>query len=178
MRYLGALGTRVFERFQSLPTRITFFVFAVTLLTSLAVTAFSMQSISAFLREGMDQRFPASLDATAQRIDLWYDQRVLEIDVFSSSVILVENVPALAKRSASSRRARGQREVEQYLSYVLDGFPQYDGLLLLDTTGEILLSVGRPLELPDALRVQVAKATSGRVSDIVLGGHARLWITS
>ena len=62
--------------FVSLPRRLSFFAFATTLITSLAVTWISVHSIHGFLREKIDQKFPAILGETGAKLDRWYDQRL------------------------------------------------------------------------------------------------------
>ncbi len=136
---------------RSLPARISFIVLGATLITSLVITAISVRSIDDFLRRRIEQNFPAILESTGKRLDLWYDQRLLELGVFSSSGILSENAPLLSRdlRTKRARRARG--EVEQYLAYVLDSFPQYDALLVLGPDSQLLLWVGKTFDLPESL---------------------------
>jgi diguanylate cyclase (GGDEF)-like protein len=153
---------------ESLPTRILLFVFTATLITSLAVTAISVRSMSGFLRAEIDQKFPAILASTAQRLDLWYDQRVLEIGVFGSSRILAQNLGRLSGGNAS----RARQELEQYLEYVLERFPQYEALLLLDPQGAPLLSVGDAPELPEPLRRRLASVGHAELGNFLrLGGR-------
>ena len=127
--------------FRSLPSRISFLVLAATLTTSLAVTAISVQSIDSFLREKIDQKLPSILETTADELALFYDQRALEIRVFASSDIVVENLGKT--RAPGGRGRRAQSELDQYLSYVLESFPQFETLFLLSPDGERLLWVGR-----------------------------------
>lgn len=153
---------------RSLPARISFIVFGATLITSLAVTAISVQSIDDFLRGRIEQSFPTLLENASSRLDLWFDQRLLELGVFSNSGILTENAPFLSTNLGSKRARRAKREVEQYLSYVLDSFPQYESLFVLGPNGEQLLSVGKQLEIPEAmLRGELSAVTEPRLSRVV-----------
>ena len=115
---------------RSLPARISFIVFGATLFTSLVVTGISVRSIDRFLRGKIEQTFPATLESTSQRLELWYDQRLLELGVFASSRILGENLPSMAPGSKNARATRAAQEIEQYLEYVLGGhmakqYPDY-----------------------------------------------------
>ena len=139
--------------FHSLPTRISLIMFGATLVTSLIVTAISVNSIDSFLRGKIEQKFPAILAAAGQKLDLWYDQRTLEVGVFATSATLAENLSLLDPASPAGQRERAYSEVRQYLSYVLDGFPQYCSLFLLVGDGDVLLWVVVEMDLPDALRL-------------------------
>jgi diguanylate cyclase (GGDEF)-like protein len=153
---------------RSLPARISFIVFGATLFTSLVVTGISVRSIDRFLRGKIEQTFPATLESTSQRLELWYDQRLLELGVFASSRILAENLPSIDPSSQSDRAIRASREVEQYLEYVLGSFPQYDALFVLSPEGERLLWVGTEYQLPEQLtQGSLAGVTSPRLSPAI-----------
>jgi diguanylate cyclase (GGDEF)-like protein len=153
---------------RSLPARISLIVFGATLVTSLVVTGISVRSIDRFLRGKIEQTFPATLESTSQRLELWYDQRLLELGVFASSRILAENLNAMDPGSHSFEANRAAREIEQYLEYVLGSFPQYDALFVLDPDGERLLWVGSEYELSEQLtRGSLAGVTSPRLSPAI-----------
>jgi diguanylate cyclase (GGDEF)-like protein len=137
--------------FRSLPVRISLIVFGATLITSLAVTATSVRLIDEFLRGKIEQNFPAILESAGKRLELWYDQRLLEIGVFANSGILTENAPRLSAGPGGQRSGQAAREVEQYLSYVLDHFPQYDALFILGPDARPLLRVGANFPIPKEL---------------------------
>jgi diguanylate cyclase (GGDEF)-like protein len=158
---------------RSLPARISFIVFGATLITSLAVTAISVRSIDDFLRGRIEQSFPTLLEGASRRLDLWYDQRLLELGVFANSGILAENAPFLSSDLSTQRARRARLEIEQYLSYVLESVPQYEALFVLGPNGERLLWAGAPVELPDAMiRGDLSGVTETRVSGAVrVDGH-------
>ncbi len=94
------LGTpQTVSTVRSLPARISFIVFGATLVTSLVITGISVRSIDRFLRGKIEQNFPAALESAGQRLELWYDQRLLELGVFASSRILTENISSLQPAS-------------------------------------------------------------------------------
>jgi len=136
---------------RSLPARISMIVFGATLVTSLVVTAISVHSIDSFLRGKIEQNFPAVLASASQRLDLWYDQRLLELGVFASSGILTESAPLLLAGGRDARTLRASTEIHQYLQYVLDSFPQYDALFLIGENEKPLLWVGPEFPLPETL---------------------------
>lgn len=160
--------------FQSLPTRIVAAVFGAALLTSAIVTWTSTQSIESFLRQKIDQKLPDILVTTGTRLDLWYAQRQIDINTFAHSSTLVSNVGRLA--SGDRGAARAKAEVHEYLSYVLDRFPQFGALVLLDEHGERVLGVGLEKRLPSELRSQLAEFRSSRIGDIrdISSGRAQI----
>lgn len=157
--------------FQSLPSRIIAWVFGAAFVTSLAVTLVSTSSIESFLRGKIDQTFPAVLQRTAERLDLWYSQRRLDVETFGRSATVVENA-ALLGQGRPELALRAREEIRQYLVYVLDRFPQYESLFVLDNEGGEVLWAGERVALPDALRTQLAGVASARVDGVRrLGGR-------
>jgi diguanylate cyclase (GGDEF)-like protein len=155
------LRTWLSRPFRSLPARIVTSVFSAALVTSLVVSWISTHSIESFLREKMDGNFPALLHATSQRIDLYYAQRQLDVETFARSAVVAANSARLAGPGAEASR----RELQTYLSYVLEHFPQYEALFLLDPNGRELLWIGAELEIPEEQRMRAA-----RVAAPTLGG--------
>ncbi|MBW2382817.1 MAG: diguanylate cyclase [Deltaproteobacteria bacterium] len=157
--------------FRSLPARIVAFVFAAITVTSLAVMGLSVHSTESFLRSNINRKFPDLLATSATRLDDWYEQRRRELDVFSESDVLQDNLAVLSGQQSRSRLARAEAEISQYLSYVLDGFPQYRTLFILGAEGEVELFVGEPVELSASQREHIAQVDSTRISDMqVLDG--------
>ena len=153
---------------RSLPARISLIVFGATLVTSLAVTVISVRSIDEFLRGKIEQAFPALLESAAIRLDLWYDQRLLEIGVFANSGIIQDNSGLLRAKPKSRRERRAAGEVEQYLGYVLESFPQYRALVVLGPNAEQRLWVGEPFELPpEFVGTTLAGSVEPRLSETV-----------
>lgn len=164
---------------RSLPARISFIVLGATLITSLVITAISVRSIDDFLRRRIEQNFPTILESTGKRLDLWYDQRLLELGVFSNSGILLENAPLLSRDLQTKRARRARGEVEQYLGYVLDSFPQYDALLVLGPDSQLLLWVGKTFDLPESLlQGALSGITKPRLSPAIPLGSETLQLVS
>lgn len=149
---------------HSLPGRIVFFVFAATLVTSLTVTAVSVNTIDTFLRDKINQKFPDVLQSTEEQLDGWYEARAREIEVFSESDVLESNLKTLRSERHERRRERALTEVEQYIAYVLDGFPQYAALFVLDPDRRVLLWVGESVDLSEQMREGLSSAAPGTFS--------------
>jgi diguanylate cyclase (GGDEF)-like protein len=145
---------------HSLPGRIVFFVFAATLVTSLTVTAVSVNTIDTFLRDKINQKFPDILLSTEVLLDDWYEARLREIEVVSNSGVLATNLETLSSERSARRRERALAEIEQYTAYVLDGFPQYAALFVLDEGHDVVLWVGETLDVSQPVRDRLATATT------------------
>jgi diguanylate cyclase (GGDEF)-like protein len=160
--------------FRSLPARIVTSVFSAALVTSLVVSWISTHSIESFLREKMDGNFPDLLHTTSQRIDLYYAQRQLDVETFARSAV----VSASSARLAGPGAAASRQELEAYLSYVLEHFPQYEALFLLDPEGRALLWVGAALALPADRRERAASVTEPSLGGIETIGDRRVQLAS
>jgi diguanylate cyclase (GGDEF)-like protein len=152
--------------FRSLPARIVAFVFGAILITSLTVMGLAIHSIDSFLRDEINQKFPAVLTAKGDRLASWFEQREREVEVFSHSEVLLGNLSALLGDTSPARQRRAIEEIEQYLVYVLDGFSQYTALFVLDGSGEVQLWVGTRLDLDAGERGALATLERATVSDV------------
>lgn len=161
---------------SSLPSRIILSVFGAALATSLTVALVSTSSIESFLRSEIDQTFPALLRSANERLDLWYAQRRLDIETFARSATVIENATRLGPGSSARTRERALAELQQYLAYVLERFPQFEAIFVLDEKGNELLRVGVETDIPDGLRAGFAGVTSSLVGGIhaVPGGYVQV----
>lgn len=159
--------------FRSVPSRIVVAVFGAALITGLAVTWISSRSTETFLRAKIDQKFPVVLRGTSERLALWYSQRELDVATFARSATVVDNLPGL-----ESGRSAARDELNRYLGYVLEQFPQYGTLFLLGREGEELLRVGAALELTPGHRVRLADVVGARLEPLGLLRGQRVQIVS
>ena len=146
------------RRFSGLAFRISFMVFAATLFTSLVITWVSVHSMGTFLRGELDRKFPELLERTSSRLNIWYQQREHDVTAFAGSQILLEG---LGTHGDATRE-----EVSWYLSYVLERFPQYTALLLLDEEGKLLLRAGEAPELDPSIPASLDDADRTGVSQL------------
>jgi diguanylate cyclase (GGDEF)-like protein len=168
------LGSLLARTFGSLPSRIVISVFLAALVTSLVVSFVATRSIESFLREKIDDKFPALLSATRQRLELYYAQRQLDVETFARSAVVTASCSRLSGPDAGSSRT----ELRTYLSYVLERFPQYEALFVLDPSGRTLLWVGDALELPDSLRTPAARIPAPTLGGISQVGERRVQLVS
>jgi len=164
---LGALGARAFG---TLAARIGFFVFAATLTSALAVAGTSAQALRGQLRAKAEQRIPAAASNLRDRLELWYAQRVLDVEVFARSATVVEGLSRIAARRDD---ARARKDVALYLGYVLEGLPLYGAIFVLDASGEPVLGVGAVPTLDLEVRRRVAAASEVGVSQVLRAADGR-----
>ena len=163
--------------FQGLASRLIFFVFCATLLTSLVVTTVSMRSLQGFLREKIDHELPVALESAAERLDVWYGQRRLDVATFARSAVLGSRLEELGGDD-EERAQVARREVRDYLRYVLERFPQYRALIVYEAEGRELLEVGERPPFSDALVGELLEVDGSRMSDIHRDGDERVQIAS
>ena len=164
-RAIAAASLERLAWMQSLPSRLILGVFSTVLVTSLAVAFTATRSTESFLREKIDHKFPAILERASERLGLWYAQRQLDVETFARSRIVEDHLGALARPGRRGAGVRTRGELESYLAYVLERFPQYESLFLLGPRGELLIGVGAQVALPDAAREPLGGLEQSRVSD-------------
>ena len=64
----SSVQTWVRSKFRSLAARVSFFVFAATLISALAVAWTSAQALRAFLRSKVEQKIPATVEQVRDRL--------------------------------------------------------------------------------------------------------------
>ena len=161
--------------FQSLAARIGFFVFGATLMSALAVALTSAHALRGFLQAKIEEKLPSVAAQVHDRLDLWFAQRTLDVQVFARSAILVDGLAGHAR----ARLAPEDRQViEKYLNYVLAGSQQYESLFALDPAGHTLFAVGRPIDLEATLQHSLAGVEDTAVSQVVVIGSHRVQIVS
>jgi diguanylate cyclase (GGDEF)-like protein len=171
--------TAILKRpFASLPSRIVMSVVMATLGTTLIVAWISTRSIGSFLGREIDQRFRVVLHEGHERLAQWYAQREVDLETFAQSRVALESFPQLASDAHSHAGARAREEVWTYLAYVLERFPQFETLFVLDGEGDTLVWVGRELELPPELRRELAVIAEPAVSGVRRVGTQRIQVAS
>jgi diguanylate cyclase (GGDEF)-like protein len=159
--------------FESLPARIIASVYAAALVTSVLVAGIATKSTEAFLRGGIEERFPALLAQTLERLDTWYSQRQIDIGTFAASETVIESL-----RDAPDAAEAAAREARMYLAYVQESFPQYRSLFVLDPAGRERVSSGATPALSEAERERLARLSEPRVGPVRWVGGARRQVIS
>ncbi|HBZ69293.1 MAG TPA: hypothetical protein DEP35_05955 [Deltaproteobacteria bacterium] len=129
---------------NSLATKIIFFVFLSTFLTALVVSGISIGSTHRFLREAIDQRFPALLQRCQSRVEAW-------LSAGQSDVEARAGTPALR---ASLRSGAEGAEIRRALDLAAQsGHPltATRALILLHPSGVVAATWGESIPLPSEL---------------------------
>ncbi len=156
--------------FQTLAARIGYFVFGATLISALAVAGTSAFALRAFLRGKVEGKIPAAVAHARDRLELWYAQRTLDIEVFARSAIVVDGLTRLASAGKAGGDPHDRAEVEQYLGYVRAGLPQYAAIFALDAQGRVLTSVGNVPALEPGVLRQLAASKDVQISPVLTAG--------
>ncbi len=160
-------------RFKSLPARIITSVFAAALVTLLCTTWISSRSIESFVRAKIDQKFSTILWRAGERLDLWYAQREIDLTTFARSPILADSL-----REAGDTLEPDRKELANYLTYVLELFPQFDSLFVLDPRGKGVIAVGDSPDLPEAWIERLSDIRVPQVGPLERLGERRVQIAS
>ena len=78
-------------------------VLVATFLATDFVSAVSVHAIRGFLSAEIEEKFSAVLWSASERLDLYYDQRLLDVEVFAASDIVTENLRVLVTGSPAAR---------------------------------------------------------------------------
>ena len=154
---------RVWRRpIQSLPTRIGFFVLATTLCTSLAVTGIAVRLIDSFLRQTIEESFPAILERTAADLEFWYENRERDLQTFAESEVLERQLPELSDSTDSATRRFALAEVGHAFKRLLADAPEISSVFLLDHNGDSLFWQGPQIELSADMRKEIRRSGFSR----------------
>jgi diguanylate cyclase (GGDEF)-like protein len=164
--------------FRSLASRVGFFVFAATLISALAVATTSAFAVREFLRSKLEARIPEAATGASERLELWFAQRALEVEIFSHAAIVTNGLARLASGPGRARSV-DRSDVEQYLRYVREGLPSYAAIFALAPDGRELASVGAHDLLDPALARRLAGVQEVQISDLLTtASGARVQIIS
>jgi diguanylate cyclase (GGDEF)-like protein len=155
---------RVWRRpLRSLPTRLGFFVLAATLCTSLVTSTVSLRAIDSFLREKIQESFPAMLQRTGIELDFWYEDHKAIAAEFARDLISVGHLQDLLTDTSPSEKSFARTVVGRQLHSMLLEVPTFSTAFVRDGQGELLLWRGDELEMSQSMRDQLASATFSRV---------------
>lgn len=131
---------------NSLATKIIFFVFLSTFLTAFTVSWISIESTHRFLREAIDQRYPALLQRSAARVEGWLSTAKTDVEARAAT-------PALRAIVGSLRSGGESPEARKALEVAASGhaLPTLRGLVLLHPSGAIAATWGDTRALPGEL---------------------------
>lgn len=158
----------------SLSRKFCLFVLFASLVTALAVTLVSVQSTRDFLYSRLEHKLPALLQRTAEKVDLLYQQRLHEVDVFADAKTLVAGVSNYEADGSDARR----KEIGQFLRYILQNSPQFKSLFVLDERGALIVWVGKTIDLDAHDKLSLAQVNEPSLSSFVDVNHDNVQIAS
>lgn len=157
---------------RSIASQLVVLLLGATLLTSLVVTWASTHSIKSFLRGKTDQEFPAILSAVEERLELFYSQRRLDVETWARGATITGTIERIARDPLAARA------VNEYLAQVLDRFPQYEALVVLDPAGRELARAGEEPAFTREVAARLAVVSDSRVGPIAVLGGRRVQVAS
>lgn len=140
-------------RLDSIKSQIVVFALLATLIPSVSTAVVSYIQNRSALTEKLNEELSAVSRQTAREMDIWIKEAVYEIDVFSNSFQLSENLDAVRRAQVSSPTTLDAlARVNGYLQSVLERSPDYEELMVLSAQGNVLASSGAAsgdLRLPE-----------------------------
>lgn len=158
----------------SLSGKFCLFVLLATLLTALAVTLVSVQSTRSFLYSRLEHKLPSLLQRTAEKVDLLYQQRLHEVDVFSDAATLVEGISTYD----SSKSDADRKEIGQFLRYLFENSPQFTSLFALDEGGALIALAGGTIELDPSELLSLSRVREPSLTNFLGSNHDNVQIAS
>lgn len=154
---------RVWRRpLHSLPTRLGFFVLAATLCTSLIISAIALRTIDSFLREKIEESFPAMLQRTAVELDFWNEDHEAIAAQFANDLVQVGHLQDLFIDVSDGERTYARSVVGRQLHSMLSEVPAFTSAFVRNGQGEVLLWRGAEIELSPSMRDQLASTGISR----------------
>ncbi|MBW2727023.1 MAG: hypothetical protein JRE71_21815 [Deltaproteobacteria bacterium] len=159
----GSGAVRVWRRpLHSLPARLGFFVLGATLCTALIISAIALSSMDSFLRDKIEESFPAILERTATELDSWYKSREANARVFAGNAILNSHLDELIAGTDPDAKARARDAISSEFERLLADEPLLASAFLLTGDGDPLLWQGDELELSMGMREEIRSRSLSR----------------
>jgi len=124
-------------RLESIKSRIVGLALLATLIPSLGMAWISYVQNRAALTDKITEELQSVSTQTARELDLWFKERLFDVQVFASSFQVTENIER-ARRTDGGGQAVAR--LNDYLTSVGERFPDYDELIVVDREGELLAS--------------------------------------
>ena len=156
MRRLGVL------RPDSIRIKILVLAVLATLLPSVGTAWISYFENKRALEAKATEELWSGSAQTARELDLWAKDRRYDLRVFASSYEITENIESISRGNAVGPH----RRVTDYLKSVSERFGDYDELLILAPSGQVVASSG---DRSDAVALPPDWRTRFRTGDFVTG---------
>jgi len=124
-------------RLESIKSRIVGLALMATLIPSLGMAWISYVQNRAALTGKITEELQSVSTQTARELDLWFKERLFDVQVFASSFQVTENIELARGADGGSQAVT---RLSNYLTSVGERFPDYDELIVFDREGELLAS--------------------------------------
>jgi diguanylate cyclase (GGDEF)-like protein len=155
------------QRIGSIRNRILFFSILVTLVPSIGMGWFWYDISRKTTSAKIEQQLTSSANIIEREIGLWFKERNYDLQVFSNSFVVSENLGIYHREKASSagpsqKTDEALKKISTYLGIIITKFQYYQHLAVLNREGKVLASSSpeRPerfTTLPDNLQVQLQR---------------------
>lgn len=155
-------------RLDSIKSKIVALAMVATLLPTLATAVVTYVENTRDLTDELNDELRGLGRQVAQQLDVWVQERLIDVGVLGSSFEVSENLERLA--TEGPERIQAAARLRDYVTAVQGRFPDYTELLVLDARGEMVASGGdrrAPFRPPDGWDL-AAGGGGGRVSDPVV----------
>jgi diguanylate cyclase (GGDEF)-like protein len=156
------------SRLNSIKTRIIVFALLATIIPSVSMGWLSYVQNRKFLNQKIKQELRVVTSQVSRELDLWLKDRLLDVRVFSSSYVVLENLEKIVGQGgAHIENVVALRRLKDYLRSVQEKIVDYQELMLLDLEGKIVATSAKQatsVKLPDKWlpRAQANKHTIGQ----------------
>jgi diguanylate cyclase (GGDEF)-like protein len=144
------------------------FALLATIIPSVSMGWLSYVQNRKFLNQKIKQELRVVTSQVSRELDLWLKDRLLDVRVFSSSYVVLENLDKIVGQGAAHREnVVALRRLKDYLRSVQEKIVDYQELMLLDLEGKIVATSAKQatsVKLPDKWlpRAQANKHTIGQ----------------
>ena len=124
----------------SFSAKIIVLVATSVILTSFVVGLATTRSTGKFLTDRMKDRFPSTLTTTTSRLRLWSSRQTSDARELATLFTLRKEIKHFRGASSQSDRIRARTNLGKQLRSILEIYPDFDDILLLDPSGSLIAS--------------------------------------
>jgi hypothetical protein len=136
-------------RMDRIKNRIVLVALLATLIPSIGTAWVSYLQNKRALTEKITEELAAGSSQAARELDLWIEQRIFDLRVFTTSYEVSENLQLLPRiRDESTRQRQAFTRLTDYLTSVRDRSPSFRELMVFDTDAELVASSADSIHTP------------------------------
>jgi len=141
---------RIASRIQTVRFQILGIVIASVLIPSFLGGWFASDRIHDLLRDQVYSEIEARTSRLAQQLGAWLNDRSKEVQAFTVSYLLKDNLKTLQTAAPPGTKKEARRTLNSYLDYLLEDNRHFSGIMILDHEGSPLIPrAGTDWQVPD-----------------------------